>query len=66
MNTFNYKLPYKDIFGGVVALTKKHFTRVNGFSNQFWGWGGEDDDMNSRIKKRRLKVSRYSEEIARY
>lgn len=39
------RLPYKDIFGGVSALTKDQFIKVNGFSNEFWGWGGEDDDM---------------------
>lgn len=38
-------LPYEDIFGGVSALTKEQFINVNGFSNEFWGWGGEDDDM---------------------
>ncbi|GFT85315.1 beta-1,4-N-acetylgalactosaminyltransferase bre-4 [Trichonephila clavipes] len=48
INTMNYRLPYKDIFGGVSALTKKHMETVNGFSNEFWGWGGEDDDMSNR------------------
>ena len=22
---------------------------VNGYSNQFWGWGGEDDNLYTRI-----------------
>ena len=63
MDTLHYKLPYPDIFGGVVALTKEQFKNVNGFSNQFWGWGGEDDDMNYRIKKKKYKISRYSETL---
>lgn len=29
-------------------MTVKQFKEVNGFSNSFWGWGGEDDDMSYR------------------
>lgn len=36
-------------FGGVVAMSNYHFESVNGFSNKFWGWGGEDDDLYRRI-----------------
>ncbi|GBN31734.1 Beta-1,4-N-acetylgalactosaminyltransferase bre-4 [Araneus ventricosus] len=66
INTMNYRLPYKDIFGGVSALSKKHMEIVNGFSNEFWGWGGEDDDMSNRVRHHGLKITRYSPKIARY
>ena len=66
VDKFKYKLPYKTIFGGVAALSVDHFRKLNGFSNQFWGWGGEDDDMAKRIQHHRLKVTRYKPEIARY
>jgi len=66
VDKWKYKLPYKDIFGGVVALNTATFRKLNGFSNQFWGWGGEDDDMFVRIKKLKLKVERYDKNVARY
>jgi hypothetical protein len=39
---------------------------VNGFSNLFWGWGGEDDDMANRLRIKKLFISRYPANIARY
>jgi predicted glycosyltransferase involved in capsule biosynthesis len=41
-------MPYGYIFGGVEAIWKEHFEKVNGFSNKYWGWGGEDDDLYHR------------------
>ena len=29
-------------------MTPNEFRKVNGFSNKFYGWGGEDDDMKKR------------------
>ncbi|XP_034254744.1 beta-1,4-N-acetylgalactosaminyltransferase bre-4-like isoform X2 [Thrips palmi] len=66
VSTLKYKLPYKDIFGGVSALTLDQFKTVNGFSNKFWGWGGEDDDMANRLKYHDYHISRYPANIARY
>lgn len=64
--SFLYRLPYPAIFGGVSAITKDHFELLNGFSNSFWGWGGEDDDMSNRIRNHHLHISRYPLTIARY
>ena len=66
VDKFKYKLLYKTIFGRVAALSVDHFRKLNGFSNQFWGWGGEDDNMAKRIQHNRLKVTRYKPEIACY
>lgn len=41
----SFRLPYETNFGGVSALTKEQYEAVNGFSNSFFGWGGEDDDF---------------------
>ena len=66
VDKWKYKLPYKEIFGGVVSMKTTLFRNLNGFSNQFWGWGGEDDDMYLRIKKLKMTVERQSTKIARY
>ncbi|XP_060078599.1 beta-1,4-N-acetylgalactosaminyltransferase bre-4-like [Ylistrum balloti] len=66
VDKLKYKLPYQTIFGGVAAMKKKDFVNVNGFSNKFFGWGGEDDDMYKRLKNTHLNITRYKPDIARY
>lgn len=48
---FNYELPYEKLFGGVALFNKQDFVRVNGYSNEYWGWGAEDDDMYDRCER---------------
>ena len=43
-----HRLRYKGYFGGVTAMSAQQFRDVNGFSNIFWGWGGEDDELRQR------------------
>jgi hypothetical protein len=38
-------------FGGIVAFSSDMFTKINGYPNNFWGWGGEDDEIYKRTKK---------------
>ncbi|KAK6633798.1 hypothetical protein RUM44_004405 [Polyplax serrata] len=66
VNEFHYKLPYVDLVGGAFAIRTDHFFRVNGFSNFFWGWGGEDDDMGIRISQVGLNVIRPLPNVGRY
>ena len=42
------RLRYPSQFGGAVAFRREDFELVNGYSNEFYGWGGEDDDMYER------------------
>ena len=47
---FNYvfSVMYYNYAGGVVALNYENAVRVNGYSNDYWGWGNEDDDFSAR------------------
>ncbi|XP_062572940.1 beta-1,4-N-acetylgalactosaminyltransferase bre-4-like [Saccostrea cucullata] len=66
IDKFNYKLPDKKLIGGVSAWRKKEFEMVNGWSNVFINWGGEDDDMSYRITANGLKIYRFQNSISRY
>ncbi|XP_043929042.1 beta-1,4-galactosyltransferase 4 [Protopterus annectens] len=65
-NSTGYRLRYRGYFGGATALTRDQFSLVNGFSNKYWGWGGEDDDLMTRVRLQNMRVVRPSLDIARY
>lgn len=41
-------------FGAVNVFTREQFEKCNGFSNLYIGWGGEDNEMNARVKFERI------------
>ena len=47
-------------------MSGEHFIKVNGFSNRYWGWGAEDDDMKRRIDLAGLPFTRQLPRYARY
>lgn len=55
---FGYKLPYNEYFGGVTLFDKESFIKINGFSNEYWGYGGEDDDLYKRCQAMKITMSR--------
>ena len=66
IDTGGYELYYEGFFGGVFAIKREQFQDVNGASNQFWGWGGEDDDIIQRIQDSGLSFIRIHPDIGRY
>merc|ERR1719458_1357265 len=54
IDKFSWKLPYEGLFGGVGMMTSKQYTQINGFSNMYWGWGAEDDDVYRRLRSHRF------------
>jgi hypothetical protein len=49
-------------FGGVNALSATDFQKINGYSNNFWGWGGEDDQLYQRVRFNNLTIVRAFED----
>lgn len=45
ISQMDYKLKYFEYFGGAVLFTKEQVDRTNGYSNEYWDWGMEDDDL---------------------
>jgi len=47
-----------DLVGGVLIFPFELFRQINGYSNEFSGWGGEDDDMRFRLAAKKIKIQR--------
>ena len=41
----DYQLKYEEYFGGAVLFSKEQVEKTNGYSNEYWDWGMEDDDL---------------------
>lgn len=66
LDEFRYNLPYRGLFGGAVAIQTEQFSHVNGFSNMFHGWGGEDDDLFERLKASNIDICRFPPQYSQY
>ncbi len=53
---FNYQLMYPTFFGGVIVCSKQHYEQINGFSNKFRGYGGEDDSMYHAFREKGIST----------
>jgi hypothetical protein len=50
--------PTHDYFGGIVLFNKEDFLKINGFSNEYWDWGGVDFDLLLRCQQNNLPIVR--------
>uniref|UniRef100_A0A158P638 Beta-1,4-N-acetylgalactosaminyltransferase n=1 Tax=Angiostrongylus cantonensis TaxID=6313 RepID=A0A158P638_ANGCA len=66
VNTLGYQLWYEEIVGGVLAVSMEDYRVINGYSNMYWAWGGEDDDMGKRILSLNYTIERPDPETGRY
>ena len=60
-------LPFESYFGGITLFPVEDFEKVNGFSNMYWGWGFEDDDLRHRCVKNNIyfKKSLYKSKFSK-
>jgi hypothetical protein len=47
-------LPFESYFGGITLFSVEDFETINGFSNMYWGWGFEDDDLRYRCIQKNI------------
>uniref|UniRef100_A0A0N5ASM2 Beta-1,4-N-acetylgalactosaminyltransferase n=1 Tax=Syphacia muris TaxID=451379 RepID=A0A0N5ASM2_9BILA len=66
VSNLGYQLWYKEIVGGVLAITMSDFRTINGYSNMYWSWGGEDDDMGKRILSLNMTIERPDPKVGRF
>ncbi|KAH8315195.1 hypothetical protein KR074_005484 [Drosophila pseudoananassae] len=52
------KYHYENFVGGILLVRREQFQKMNGMSNQYWGWGLEDDEFFVRIRDAGLRVTR--------
>lgn len=53
---FDYKMPYPRYFGGVTLLPNDKFEKINGFSNEYWGYGAEDDCLRRKFEAMNITI----------
>jgi len=47
---------FDEYFGGVTLFPVEVFQAINGYSNEFWGWGFEDDNLMLRCTTNKVLV----------
>ena len=45
------RIVFDEYFGGVTMFPINDYYHINGYSNKYWGWGYEDDDLLWRCKE---------------
>jgi|TARA_B100000287_G_C20661330_1_gene790226 hypothetical protein len=56
LSSEDYELQFPSYFGGVTLFNKDDFKTINGYSNEYFGWGFEDDDLLYRCQVKGLPI----------
>ncbi len=55
MGIFNSK---HQTLGGIIKFKKEIFKKINGFPNNYWGWGVEDKSLQNRAEFYNTKITK--------
>ncbi|CAE7291606.1 bre-4 [Symbiodinium natans] len=58
IDRYKWKTPYLTSAGGIVGMSLKHWRKINGFGNNYFGWGGEERDAAIAVNLENLAASR--------
>lgn len=58
------RIVFDEYFGGVTLFPNDHFESINGYSNNYWGWGYEDTDLLYRCKINKIPIDSKEIEIS--
>lgn len=51
------KISFDEFFSSVILFPIEYFEKINGYSNTYWGWGFEDDDLFYRCKLNNIPLN---------
>ena len=57
ISQMDWQLKYHEYFGGAVLFSKEQVEATNGYSNGYWDWGMEDDDLFWRCHKEGFTIA---------
>jgi len=56
---------YEPVAGAILLLRTTDYLRAGGFSNHFWGWGWEDNDLAERLSHVGIEIKTIQGEMSR-
>ena len=63
---FFYEASSNGILGSNFSICREDFEAVNGFSEEFEGWGGEDTDLGQRIERNGVRLRNLRNKVVQF
>ncbi len=58
VDEYGWQLAHNRFMGGVFITDRPSYMRINGFPNEYWGWGDEDNEIYDRYEMVNIPVVR--------